>query len=33
MTFDQMLADCITGLALDGLGAKTDDVGAAWPHD
>ena len=30
MTFDQMLADRITGLALDDPGVKTDDVGAAW---
>lgn len=30
MTFDQMLADRITALALDRPGAKTDDVGAAW---
>ena len=30
MTFDPMLADRITALALDRRGAETDDVGAAW---
>lgn len=30
MTFDQIVADRIAGLALDRPCAKTDDVGAAW---
>lgn len=30
MKFDQIVADRITGLALDGPCAKTDNVGAAW---
>jgi hypothetical protein len=30
MTFDHMVADRVTDLALDGLGAKTDDAGTTW---